>query len=60
MDNTNQNTPIGKVSNNVFIIPSPNEILERQMISYMNIFRNIADQISDLNKKIDNIQDAAE
>ena len=60
MDNTNQNTPIGKVSNYVFIIPSPNEILVRQMISYMNIFRNIADQISDLNKKIDNIQDAAE
>ena len=60
MENDNQNTPIGKISNNVFIIPSPNEILERQMISYMNIFRNIADQISDLNKKIDNIQDAAE
>ena len=60
MENDNQNTTIGKISNNVFIIPSPNEILDRQMISYMNIFRNIAVQISDLNKKIDNIQDAAE
>lgn len=56
----NQVNPIGKISNNVYIIPSPNEILERQMISYMNIFRNIADQISDLNKRIDNLEDAAE
>ena len=56
----NQVTPVGKISNNVYIIPSPNEMLERQMISYMNIFRNIADQISDLNKRIDDIQDAAE
>ena len=60
MDTKNQSSPIGKISNNVYIIPSPNEILERQMISYMNIFRNIADQISDLNKRIDNLQDVAE
>ena len=60
MEAKNQNSPIGKISNNVFIVPSSNEILERQMISYMNIFRNIADQISDLNKKIDNLQEAAE
>ncbi len=60
VDQKNQVNPIGKISNNVYIIPSPNEILERQMISYMNIFRNIADQISDLNKKIDNLEDAAE
>ncbi len=60
MEEKNQITPIGKISNNVYIIPSPNEILERQMISYMNIFRNIADQISDLNKRIDKIEDAAE
>ena len=56
----NQVTPVGKISNNVYIIPSPNEMIERQMISYMNIFRNIADQISDLNKRIDDIQDVAE
>jgi len=60
MKENNQLNPIGKISNNVYIIPSPNEILERQMISYMNIFRNIADQISDLNQRIDNIEDAAE
>ena len=60
MDSKNQVSPIGKISNNVYIIPSPNEILERQMVSYMNIFKNIADQISDLNKRIDSIQDAAE
>ena len=60
MESNDQKNPIGKISNNVYIIPSPNEILERQMISYMNIFRNIADQISDLNKRIDKIQDAAE
>ena len=60
MESNDQKNPIGKISNNVYIIPSPNEILERQMISYMNIFRNIADQISDLNKRIDKIQDVAE
>ena len=60
MDSKNQVSPIGKISNNVYIIPSSNEILERQMVSYMNIFKNIADQISDLNKRIDSIQDAAE
>ena len=60
MDTKNQANPIVKISNNVYIIPSPNEILERQMISYMNIFRNIADQISDLNERIDKLEDAAE
>ena len=60
MDKQKQLTSSGKISNNVYIIPSPNEMLERQMVSYMNIFRNIADQISDLNKRIDKIEDVAE
>ena len=46
-----------KISNNVYNSPSSEQIVERQMISYMNIFKNIADQISDLNNQI---SDAAE
>ena len=60
MEKNNNLVQTGKISNNVYIIPSPTEMLERQMVSYMNIFKNIADQISDLNNRIDNIEDAAE
>lgn len=49
-----------KISNNSFAGPSSQIIVERQMKSYMNIFKNIADQISDLNNRIDYLNDAAE
>ena len=55
-----------KISNKIATPPiiyqdsSSQKIIERQMISYMNIFKNIADQISDLNCRFIDVQDAAE
>ena len=48
------------IMNSIYQDSSSQKIIERQMISYMNIFKNIADQISDLNCRFIDVQDAAE
>ena len=41
-------------------LPNPEIVLEQQLHSYMKVFQNIADQISDLNLRAERLQDAAE
>lgn len=52
--------PPTRVGNNTFLLPSNEQLLERQLSSYANLFRTIADQISELNDRIDTLSEAAE
>lgn len=51
---------IPKYSNSTIAPSTVQRTIERQMVSYMTIFKNIADQISDLNNKFNDLTDAAE
>ena len=51
---------IPKYTNSAIALGTTQRTIERQMVSYMTIFKNIADQISDLNNKFTDVTEAAE
>ncbi|MHA2364032.1 MAG: hypothetical protein ACXAC7_08730 [Candidatus Hodarchaeales archaeon] len=49
-----------QIKPNVVLLPNPEQILEQQLMSYMKVFQNIADQIGELNERVVKLQNAAE